>query len=133
IFGPLLDEDPGTSAAIVQSMMSGAYPAAPHMEVHGVDVRDVAELHVKAMTSPEAGGNRFLASAGDPTIMDMAKVLAERFPDYKGKLPRFELPRWVVWIVALFDRNIRGTLSEVGKHKRLDNSKATALLGRDLI
>src|SRR5690606_21259891 len=62
VLGPLLDEDPGTSAALVQRLLDGSIPAAPQMWLSLIDARDVAALHLRAMTVPEAGGRRFPAA-----------------------------------------------------------------------
>ncbi|MDB5541339.1 MAG: hypothetical protein JWQ89_3066, partial [Devosia sp.] len=60
IFGPLLDEDPGTSGALILRLLNGSVPAAPKMSFSIVDVRDVAAAQVAAMTAPEAGGRRHI-------------------------------------------------------------------------
>jgi nucleoside-diphosphate-sugar epimerase len=133
IFGPLLDQDPGTSAALLQRMLKGSMPAAPDMAYTVIDVRDVAALHVAAMASPQAGGRRFLSGNGTFTLMDVANMLRAAFPAYRTKLPRFQAPNWLVRILGLFDRDVRGNLGELGVFKRGDASDAAALLGRHFI
>ena len=75
VFGPLLDEDPGTTAATVLRMLKGAIPAVPKIRMIVVDVRDVAALHVTAMTNPTAGGRRFLIGGGTYSFMELAAIL----------------------------------------------------------
>ena len=82
IFGPLLDEDPGTSAALIQRLLKGSMPAAPDMAFTLIDVRDVAALHVAAMTSPRAGGHRFPVGNGTFSFMEVAAMLRPAFPAY---------------------------------------------------
>ena len=131
IFGPLLDEDPGTSAILVKRLLDGSVPAAPRIPIAPVDVRDVAAAHLAAMTDPDAGGRRFPMAVDPLYFIDAARLLRARFPD--RKIPRFEMPDLAVRFYALFDRDIRDNLGELGYAKKLDASPATTLLGRPLI
>ncbi len=133
VFGPLLDEDPGTTATMVMRLLNGSVPAAPRMRVIVVDVRDVAALHVKAMTSPEAGGRRFPIGGGTYSMMELAGVLRTGFPDRAKKLPKVELPDWVVRIAANVDKELKSNLCELGYRRTADSTDATKLLGRGLI
>lgn len=130
IFGPLLDDDPGTSAVIVQRLLDGSIPAAPRIPMTIVDVRDVAAAHVAAMTAPDAGGRRF--PMGERTIffLEAARILKERYPD--RRIPGLGMPDWIVRLYALFDRDMRDNMGELGYIKRLDSSDAISLLGRPL-
>lgn len=131
IFGPLLDDDPGTSATLVKRLMDGSVPAAPKIPITAVDVRDVAAAHVAAMTSPEAGGRRFPMGDNALFFIDAARLLRQHHPD--RRIPRVELPDWAVRLYALFDRDVRDNIGELGYAKRLDSSAAIQLLGRPLI
>ena len=133
ILGPLLDNDPGTSGALVLQLLNGGIPAAPKIHFGIVDVRDVAELQLKAMETPDAGGKRYLASAGDLSFLQAAKILAPAFPAYAGKLPRFELPNWFVRLVAPFNADIRGNIESLGRIKPVDAHQGEALLGHRFI
>jgi nucleoside-diphosphate-sugar epimerase len=133
ILGPLLDEDPGTSVALVQRLLNGSVPAAPQMWFSIIDVRDVAAVQVKAMTAPQAGGRRFPTAGPTHSFMQLARMLKPAFPAYAGKLPRFESPNWVMRIYGLFDRDVRGNLGELGVVKRTEALDAKALLGRPFI
>jgi dihydroflavonol-4-reductase len=133
ILGPLLDEDPGTSVVLVQRLLDGTIPAAPRIDIGIVDARDVAALHLAAMTAPGAGGHRFIAVEASVSFMDLANILRENFPDCAGKLPRFEVPEWLVRLAGLFDATIKGNTAELGTHKRFDATPAKTLLGRDFI
>src|SRR5690606_13403200 len=83
IFGPLLDDDPGTSAILVKRLLDGSVPAAPRIPITGVDVRDVAAAHVAAMTAPNAGGQRFPMGGEILYFIDAARLLRQHFPDKK--------------------------------------------------
>jgi dihydroflavonol-4-reductase len=133
ILGPLLDEDPGTSVALVQRLLSGTIPTAPQLWLSIIDVRDVAAVHLRAMTTPEAAGRRFPTAGATHSIMQLAAMLKAALPDYAGKLPRFEAPNWLIRLYGIFDGDIRGILGEIGIIKRTDALDAKALLGRPFI
>jgi nucleoside-diphosphate-sugar epimerase len=79
VFGPVLGPDYSASILLVQRMMDGAMPGAPRLYFGVVDVRDVADLHLRAMTDPAAKGERFLAVAGDfMSMLEIATVLKRR-------------------------------------------------------
>lgn len=133
ILGPLLDEDPGTSAALVQRLINGSIPAAPAFSFVVIDVRDVAALHLSAMTSPAAGGHRFPAGNGTFSLFDLATMIRTAKPEFAGKLPRFRAPDFVVRLLGLFDADIRGNLGELGVVKHTEARDAQRLLGRPFI
>ena len=130
IFGPLLDDDPGTSAIIVQRLLDGSVPAAPRIPMTIIDVRDIAAAHLAAMTAPDAGGKRFPMGERTVFFLEAAKILRERYPE--RRIPRLGMPDWAVRLYALFDRDMRDNMGELGYIKRLDSSEAIALLGRPL-
>lgn len=133
ILGPLLDEDPGTSAALVIRLLNGSMPAAPRIAFAIVDVRDVAAAHVAALASPTAGGRRFPMGDRVLFIKGAADILRQRFPERAKKTPRFEMPDWAVRVYSLFDADVRGSIAELGVVRRIDSSDVEALLGRKLI
>ena len=133
ILGPLLDDDPGTSGALVQRLLEGSMPLAPKMSFSIVDVRDVAAAQVAAMTAPDAGGKRFIVSDGEMSLLQIAGALRPVFPTLAAKLPRFELPNWAVRLLALFDAQVRSNTAEVGRVRRVDGSASLRLIGRPTI
>ena len=133
ILGPLLDEDPGTSATVIQRLMNGSIPAAPRIPLALVDVRDVAAAHVAAMTAANAGGHRFPMGESTLFLNEIAAILRDAFPDRARKIPRFEIPDWLVRIYARFDSDVRSNIDELGTAKRLDSSAAMRLIDRKLI
>jgi len=114
----------------VQRLMDGAMPGVPRLYFGAVDVRDVADLHIRAMTNPAAKGERFLAVAGDfMSILDIAKVLKNRMGASAKRVPTRQLPDWLVRIAALRDPAVRQILPELGKTKNATNEKAKRMLG----
>jgi len=130
VFGPVLGPDYSASILLVQKMMDGAMPGAPRLYFGAVDVRDVADLHLRAMTIPAASGERFLAVAGDfLTMLDIAKILKARLGASAKRVPSRELPNWMVRLAALRDPAIKLILPELGKRKNATNEKARGVLG----
>ncbi|KFL25009.1 hypothetical protein JP74_21870 [Devosia sp. 17-2-E-8] len=133
LLGPLLDDDPGTSAALVGRLLDGSVPAAPRIAFGIVDVRDVAALHVAAMTDPRAAGQRLPISEATVSLIEASRALAKALPEQARKVPRFEMPDWLVRLYALFDSDVRGNLGELGIYKTIDSTAARAILGHPLI
>jgi nucleoside-diphosphate-sugar epimerase len=130
VFGPVLGPDYSASILIVQRLMNGALPGCPQLYSGVVDVRDVADLHIRAMTQPAAKGERFLAIAGTfMSMLDIAKVLKARLGGAAKKVPTRQLPNWWVRIAAMRDPAIRVILPELGKKKKASNEKAKRMLG----
>jgi dihydroflavonol-4-reductase len=130
ILGPVLGPDVSSSIVLVKRLMDGAMPGCPDISFGGVDVRDVADLHLRAMTDPAARGERFLATSGDfATIRQFAQMLKDGLGPAARKVPTRELPDWLMRVVGLFDPQVRGILPELGKHKNASNEKARRLLG----
>jgi len=130
VFGPVLGRDFATSILIVQRLMDGALPGCPKLHFGVVDVRDVADLHVRAMAHPAAPGERFLAVAGEfMSILEIAKVLRKRMGRSARRVPTLQLPNWVVRLAALRDPSVRQILPELGKRKSATSEKARRVLG----
>jgi len=130
VFGPVLGPDYSTSVLLIQRLMSGSVPGSPRLSFGVVDVRDVADLHIRAMTHPAAKGERFLGVAGDfMLIHDIAKVLRHRMGEVGKKVPTRQLPNWLVRLAALRDPVVKQILPELGKLKNGTNAKAKRVLG----
>jgi nucleoside-diphosphate-sugar epimerase len=130
VFGPVLGPDYSPSVLLIQRLMSGTVPGSPKLTFGVVDVRDVADLHLRAMVHPAAKGERFLGVAGDFIwIRDIAKVLKDRLGEAAGKVPTRQLPNWLVRLAALRDPAVKQILPELGKQKNGSNEKARRVLG----
>ena len=130
VFGPVLGPDYSASILMVQRLMDGALPGCPKLYFGTVDVRDVADLHLRAMTHPAASGQRFLAVAGDfLSFLDIAKVLKRRMGAAARKVPTRQLPNWMVRLAAMRDPAVKLILPELGKKKSGTNEKARRMLG----
>lgn len=130
VFGPVLGPDYSPSILIVQKLMDGALPGAPKLNFGAVDVRDVADLHLRAMVDPAAKGERFLAVAGDfLTMLEIAQILKARMGPAARRVPTRELPNWLLRIAALRDPAVKLILPELDKYKNATSEKAQRQLG----
>jgi nucleoside-diphosphate-sugar epimerase len=130
VLGPVLGPDYSTSILLVQRLMDGAMPGCPRLIFGIVDVRDVADLHIRAMTDPAAKGERFLALTGDfMSMQDIAKVLKARMGAAARRVPTNQLPDFLVRLAAMRDPAVQQILPELGKYKNGSNEKARRLLG----
>jgi nucleoside-diphosphate-sugar epimerase len=130
VFGPVLGPDYSTSILLVQRLMDAAMPGCPRLYFGVVDVRDVADIHLRAMTNPAAKGERFLAVTGDfMSMVEIAKLLKSRLGEAAKRVPTTELPNWLVRLAALRDPTIRLILPELGKYKNATNERAKRILG----
>jgi nucleoside-diphosphate-sugar epimerase len=130
VFGPALGPDYSTSIQLVKRMLDGGMPGNPQLYFGVVDVRDVAELHLLAMTRAAARGERFLAVAGDfMSLHDIAKILKNRLGGLGARVRTRQLPNWAIRVGAWFNPLAREILPELGKRKSASHAKATRLLG----
>ncbi|KQO06693.1 epimerase [Agreia sp. Leaf244] len=127
IFGPPLTVDLSASIGLAHQMIT-AMPAVPRLATTVVDVRDAADLHLRAMTNPAAAGERFLASTGEPlSFQEVAAELRAAFGREPVQLP--VLPDEVVKEAAKTDPGMAGMVGELGKVRRVSNAKARTILG----
>lgn len=130
IMGPVLGPDYSTSIQLVKRLLDGALPGCPDVRFGVVDVRDVAGLHLTAMTDPAARGERFLAVSGDfLSAREIALALKNGAGDLARKVPTRAIPNWLVRAVALVDPAARQLVPELGKRKNASGAKAARLLG----
>jgi nucleoside-diphosphate-sugar epimerase len=130
VLGPALGPDLSASMQVIQRMMDGGMPGAPKLDFGVVDVRDVADLHLRAMTHPAARGERFLCSAGEfLPLLEIAVILRRRLGDAARRVPARELPNWLLHAAGAFSRSVREILPELGKRKNGTSDKARRVLG----
>jgi dihydroflavonol-4-reductase len=130
VFGPVLGLDYSSSILLVKRLLDGSIPGCPDLWFGAVDVRDVADLHLKAMTDPAASGERFLATGGDfVSVLQIARMLKDGAADIARKVPARPLPNWLMRTVAMFDAQVRAVTPELGKRKTASSDKARRQLG----
>jgi len=130
IFGPLLSSDVASSLQIIQQLLNGTLKATPQMNFGIVDVRDVAEAHIRAMEIPEAKGQRFILQAGKTLSMhEVAMILRENMGNQASKVPTRIMPNWLVRIVGIFNSTARTIVPQLGQFKNASSEKARTVLG----
>ncbi len=129
VLGPALDADIGTSAEFVRLMLRGAYPAVPRVWLGVIDVRDVAEMHVRALETDLPSGGRYLGVADTIRPVDIGRTLRARLGPAGRKAPRHELPDFAVRLVALFDRRVRTLVPGLGRPISFDSTRSQKALG----
>jgi nucleoside-diphosphate-sugar epimerase len=130
VFGPALGPDFSASIELLRRLLDGRVPAVPNGTTTGVDARDVADLHVLAMTHPDAAGQRFLAIAGDPiSFPDLARLLRDRLGQDARRVTTRVLPDWLVHVGARFSSELRAVAPQLHRRQGASHEKATRMLG----
>jgi len=130
VLGPVLAPDYSASIQIVRRLLDGSVPGYPRLSFGVVDVRDVADLHIRAMINPAAKGERFLAISGRfITLQEMGQVLKTRMGESAGRVPKIVLPDWLVKLTSLIDQSIAQIVPELGHIKNASSEKAVRVLG----
>ncbi len=125
VFGPILATSTIGSVSIVQRMVAGRMPGVPRIGLEVVDVRDLADLHVRAMTAPEAAGERFLGTGEFVWMREMAQTLRDGLG---RKIPTRQLPDFAIRIAARFDPSLREITVSLGRRHRHSIDKAKRVL-----
>jgi nucleoside-diphosphate-sugar epimerase len=128
ILGPTLSDDHSFSLQAVERLLNGM-PGIPRIGFSFVDVRDVADLHLRAMTAPEAGGERFIAAGPFLWASEVAAVLRDGLGEAAAKVPKRNLPDWLVRIAARFDPGIRSITNQLGVRLEYSSEKSETRLG----
>jgi dihydroflavonol-4-reductase len=128
IIGPSLNQDHSYSLQAIERLLTGM-PAVPRIGFTFVDVRDVADLHIRAMTDPDAGGERFIATDQWLWMAEVAAILRERLGDAASKVPTRVAPDFLIRLMARFDGSIRSIVGDLGKQAWISSDKARATLG----
>ena len=129
VLGPVLGAKYSASIDIVKRLIDGSLPGLPRFGWPLVDVRDIADLHVRALQSPNAAGQRYIGAGAFYWMKDIARVLRERVPAISAKVPKKELPNWLVRLSSLADPVLRERLYELDKHRPVSADKAGRELG----
>jgi nucleoside-diphosphate-sugar epimerase len=130
VLGPVLGPDYSPSLGLVKRMLDGAMPATLKFATGYVDVRDVADLHLRAMTDPAAAGERFIATSGRSLwLREVAEILRERLGERAAGVPTRELPVWATRGLSLVNSELRPLRSILGKNLDATSAKAQRVLG----
>ncbi|MNK21080.1 3 beta-hydroxysteroid dehydrogenase/Delta 5--_4-isomerase [compost metagenome] len=130
VAGPILADDFSHSIQNIKQMLEGQMKGCPKIISGYVDVRDVADLHFKAMIMPEAKGERFIAASGRGlSLLDVANILRDNLGEKANKVPTKELPNWVIKLIAVFNPKLKTVVPLLGMVKHASSEKAIKMLG----
>jgi nucleoside-diphosphate-sugar epimerase len=128
ILGPVLGESRSFSLELIERLLKGM-PGVPRIGFSIVDVRDVADLQIRAMTTPEAGGERFIAVEEFAWMSEVAEILRERLGPAAERVPTRTVPNLMVRAMGLFDPGVRSIVGQLGKKRTYSSEKARTRLG----
>ncbi|HEX4709655.1 NAD-dependent epimerase/dehydratase family protein [Phenylobacterium sp.] len=129
VLGPVTSGDFSESIQVVERLLSGRVPGLPRLGFNIVDVRDVADLHIRAMTDPKAAGERFIAAGHFAWMGDLAALLRERLGEGGAKVPTRKVPDFVIRLAGLFDKDLGSVTPNLGHKHDYSSTKAQSLLG----
>lgn len=129
VLGPVLAPDFSGSIQVVERLIAGSLPGIPNFGFGVVDVRDVADLHVRALTAPGMAGERFIASGPFLMMREVAEILRAQLGPEARKVPTRGLPDFMLRAVALFDPAVRMVTGELGKVRETPADHARDVLG----
>jgi nucleoside-diphosphate-sugar epimerase len=129
VLGPVLSSDYSESVQVVERLLSGRVPGVPRLGFNVVDVRDVADLHIRAMTAPQAAGQRYIAAGNYAWMGDLADLLRANLGPAAAKVPSRKVPDLVVRLVGLFDKDLGSVTPRLGHQHDVTSAKAQSQLG----
>jgi dihydroflavonol-4-reductase len=131
VLDPPLDRHYGASVGLVRRLLRGKDPMLPKLGMAVVDVRDVAEMHLRAVAEPATAGMRFIAHSGGLWLSDMGRVLKTAYPE--RKMPTRVAPKFFIRLLALFDKEVRASLAGIDKMPVLSNARARDRMGMSFV
>jgi dihydroflavonol-4-reductase len=129
IFGPVLARNGGSSVDVIQRLLTGRPPVLPRFGFTIVDVRDLADLHIRAMTAPDAAGERFIAGGGFMWLSEIAATLRSALGERAAKVPVRGVPDAVVRVLARVVPPLRTLTPLLGRQLTFSSAKAQRMLG----
>ena len=127
LLGPVLGPHLSTSLILIQRLLDRSMPALPRLSFDLIDVRDVADLHLRAMTDPAARGERFLAVTGTPMwAAEVGRVLRDRLG---ARVTTRQLPDLLVRLASRADPTVRAFVPDLGNIYKTTSEKARRVLG----
>ena len=129
VFGDALDKKGGTSIEYVRQFMKGKFPGAPKFAVLISDVKDIAKAHVACIGNNKVGGRRLIVGKEVKKLVELSQLMAEAMPEYAKKLPKKELPNFMVKLISYLDSSAKTMIPDLGILMQTDTTYAEELLG----
>jgi len=129
VLGAPLDENYSSSLEVIERVVGAKDPAIPEVGFSVVDVGDIADMHLHAAQRPETAGERIAGATRGMWFVEMAEIIKAAHPD--RKIVTRQAPRWLMRVLAVFDKEIASILPALGRLDEVDNTKAVKLLDID--
>lgn len=129
VFGPVLSAENLGSVQVIGRLLQGRLPGNPRLGFEVVDVRDLADVHIRAMTEAQAAGQRFIAAGSFLWMTDISKTLHSKLGRAARKVPTRTLPDFVLRLLSAFDPMLREVTPRLGRKHLHTSEKAQRLLG----
>lgn len=114
IIGPTLTSERVSTPEGIAKIMNRDIPGLPVMTVPVVDVRDVAEAHVKALLQPGLHGKRIIINKEQQTMIALAEILHEEFRKYGYRVQTRRVGYCPLKLASYFDDQIKTILPMIG-------------------
>ena len=131
VFGDALDKKGGTSIEYVTQFLKGKFPAAPKWGILISDVKDVAKAHVNCIGKNKVAGRRLIIGKEVKTLIELSNIMAEALPDYAKKLPKKELPNFMVKLISMIDSSAKTMIPDLEITMEPDTKYSEELLGME--
>jgi len=127
VFGPVLDDHLFTSVEWFKTLMHAEVPGVSNTQIDFVDVRDLVEVLVKALTVPEAAGNRFICNGVSIPLIEFAKILRDNFSDRGFRIPRRILPDFFIRLLGHFSPKVNAVARQLQWNYVFSTERAQAV------
>ena len=129
VIGPMLSDDIGTSNLFVKKILDGSTPGNPGLHIGFVDVRDVARAHVDSIKNEKSDNKRIILSKDEIWVSELSEIL--RNLGYKA--PKRNIPKWLISVLSLFDKQLGGLIPMIGKVRNIESSIFSEVFDWELI
>lgn len=129
VIGPMLSDDIGTSNLFVKKILDGSTPGNPGLHIGFVDVRDVARAHVDSIKNEKSNNKRIILSKDEIWVSELSEIL--RNLGYKA--PKRNIPKWLISVLSVFDKQLGGLIPMIGKVRNIESSIFSEVFDWELI
>ncbi len=129
VLGPCLDARLNISTLYLNQLLNGAFPLAPNFSWPIVDVRDVSKIHLMAVHKPRFGGEKVILGEGSYSLLDISDIIKDKFPQFKDRLPKGELPEFLSKLLGYIDPKIKNVLGDLGVQLEANNKLSKSIVG----
>jgi nucleoside-diphosphate-sugar epimerase len=128
--GPSLSAELTTSTELITKLLKFEIPVLPRIAMGFVDVRDVAEAHVRALQaeSGDVNGRRFILDNQTKWFQEVSLMLNKEFSPMGYRLPTHNAPYFALWLFSWVDKSVGTILSAIGLFVEFDNSPSKSVL-----